>query len=98
MASSMACSSPSAAMLGNKAVALHPGSQVFPCCLSFPRRGLRKSQRMVAPVRAQGGDNQNGDSKLDVHVSKGGQGNEQQSSAVERRPGRLAVDVSPFGK
>lgn len=45
-------------------------------------------------AQAAGGDNK--DTAVDVNVSN--QGNQQQGTAVERQPRRMALDISPFGK
>ncbi|XP_027339137.1 small heat shock protein, chloroplastic [Abrus precatorius] len=62
---------------------------VAPCIASF---SCRKQLPRVARVRAQAsGDNK--DNSLEVqHVNKGEQG-----TAVERKPRRFAMDISPFG-
>nr|ACB70176.1 small heat shock protein [Capparis spinosa] len=54
------------------------------CSVSFPRRDSRR----LSVVRAQ----DHKDNSVDVRVNKDNQG-----SAVEKSPRRLAVDVSPFG-
>lgn len=70
-----------------------------PCSVVFPvlkQPCLRSRMRMV--VNAQqgntGGENQEGSNNVDVHVQMS---NNQQSNAVNRRPRRLALDISPFG-
>ncbi|KAL6297126.1 hypothetical protein ACE6H2_005268 [Prunus campanulata] len=59
---------------------------------NFPPLSLPLEERILPPllpvVRAQAG----GDGQLDVQVNQGNQGTE-----VERRPWRLAVDISSFG-
>ncbi|PON81195.1 Small heat shock protein HSP [Trema orientale] len=59
------------------------------CLATFPSRPFR-----LPAVRAQaGGDGK--DTAVDVHVNQGT--NQASNKAVEKRPSRLAVDVSPFG-
>ncbi|KAJ1382017.1 HSP20-like chaperone [Sesbania bispinosa] len=58
---------------------------IAPFKASFP------SRRQLPRVRAQAtGDNK--DNSVEVHVNKGDQG-----TAVERKPRRVAMDISPFG-
>ncbi|KAK6135149.1 hypothetical protein DH2020_031097 [Rehmannia glutinosa] len=64
-----------------------PCSVFFPSACNFRRRPL---------IRAQA-TGENKDSAVDVQHVSTGQGGANQGSAVERRPRRLAVDVSPFG-
>lgn len=63
---------------------------IAPCLVSFP--SPKKPLQRVGRVRAQASDD-NKDNSVDVHVSKGDQG-----TAVERKPRRGAMDISPFGK
>ncbi|XP_030467095.1 small heat shock protein, chloroplastic [Syzygium oleosum] len=66
-----------------------------PCSVAFPRwaRWSGGEPAGLPVVRAaQEGDRK--DSAVDVHVGKTDQG---QGTSVERRPRRLAVDVSPLG-
>ncbi|TKY74029.1 Small heat shock protein [Spatholobus suberectus] len=62
---------------------------IVPCMVSFPSR---KELPRLGRVRAQAsGDNK--DNSVEVqHVNKGDQG-----TAVERKPRRAALDISPFG-
>ncbi|XP_051142472.1 small heat shock protein, chloroplastic [Andrographis paniculata] len=61
-----------------------------PCSVFFP------SRRKLCLVTAQAtGDNK--DTAVDVHHVGGGSGSNNQSTAVERRPRRVGLDVSPFG-
>ncbi|XP_061340433.1 small heat shock protein, chloroplastic [Gastrolobium bilobum] len=65
-----------------------PHNAIAPCLVSFPSR--RQLPRLET-VRAQAnGDNK--DNSVEVHVNKGEQG-----TAVERKPRRVAMDMSPFG-
>ncbi|PIN22921.1 Molecular chaperone (small heat-shock protein Hsp26/Hsp42) [Handroanthus impetiginosus] len=70
-------------------VPVAPTSVFFPSVCNVRRRAPSSL------VRAQAGG-ENKDTAVDVHVS-GGQAGGSQGSAVERRPRRLAMDVSPFG-
>uniref|UniRef100_A0A6N2LEW8 SHSP domain-containing protein n=1 Tax=Salix viminalis TaxID=40686 RepID=A0A6N2LEW8_SALVM len=87
----------SAPLLSSKGGAVPSTKPITPRAVSFPSRGgsgrsATKPSRM-ALVRAEaGGDHK--DTSVDVHVNQ--QGNNQ-GKAVERRPRKLAVDVSPFG-
>lgn len=84
--------SPSAGVLnrGCSKKLLSPSSVV-----NFPL--TRKPSSRLSVIRAQaGGDNKEGNShNVDVNVHKNH--NQNQSTAVERRPRRFAMDVSPFG-
>ncbi|XP_050877615.1 small heat shock protein, chloroplastic-like [Lathyrus oleraceus] len=64
-----------------------PCMTTFPLKRQLPRLGLRN-------VRAQaGGDGDNKDNSVEVHrVNKDDQG-----TAVERKPRRSSIDISPFG-
>nr|ABX60218.1 heat shock protein [Ammopiptanthus mongolicus] len=71
------------AKLDNKVIA--------PCLVSFP--SPKRSLARVGRVRAQAsGDNK--DNSVDVHVTKG-EGD--QGKAVEKKPRKAAMDISPFG-
>ena len=83
MASTLALSS-SSPLLSNKTRSSIRANATLPSSAAFPTRRNR-----LPVVRAQAG----GDGKLDVQVNQGNQGTD-----VEKRPGRLAVDISPFGK
>ncbi|XP_022734027.1 small heat shock protein, chloroplastic-like [Durio zibethinus] len=62
---------------------------IMPFSVCFPSKNSCSSRLSI--VRAQAaGDNK--DTSVDVHVNKDNQG-----TAVEKRPKRLAVDISPFG-
>lgn len=80
--------------VSNKAGTIPSLRTVGPCSAFFPSSSnVMKSNRLSA-VRAQAtGDNK--DTAVDVHVSN--QGSQQQGTAVERQPRRMAVDISPFG-
>ncbi|XP_008234657.1 PREDICTED: small heat shock protein, chloroplastic [Prunus mume] len=82
MSSALALSS-SSPLLSTKARSSIKTYVTAPCSATFPSRLHR-----LPVVRAQAG----GDGKLDVQVNQGNQGTE-----VERRPRRLAGDISPFG-
>ncbi|KAL6291726.1 small heat shock protein chloroplastic [Prunus yedoensis var. nudiflora] len=82
MSSTLALSS-SSPLLSTKARSSIKTYVTAPCSATFPSR-----QHRLPVVRAQAG----GDGQLDVQVNQGNQGTE-----VERRPRRLAVDISPFG-
>nr|P30222.1 RecName: Full=Small heat shock protein, chloroplastic; Flags: Precursor [Petunia x hybrida]CAA38037.1 heat shock protein [Petunia x hybrida] len=65
----------------------------FSVCFPYSKCSVRKpASRLVAQAT---GDNK--DTSVDVHVSNNNQGGNNQGSAVERRPRRMALDVSPFG-
>ncbi|KAF8008366.1 hypothetical protein BT93_K2134 [Corymbia citriodora subsp. variegata] len=92
MASALA-SSPSPLVAG-KAPGSARAAATAPCSVAFlPRTRRSGSGRpaRLSVVRAKEGDKK--DSAVDVHVSKSDQG---QGTSVERRPRRLAMDVSPF--
>ncbi|XP_021805375.1 small heat shock protein, chloroplastic-like [Prunus avium] len=82
MSSTLVLSS-SSPLLSTKARSSIKTYVTAPCSATFPSRWHR-----LPVVRAQAG----GDGQLDVQVNQGNQGTE-----VERRPRRLAVDISPFG-
>lgn len=86
MASALA-SSPSPLVAG--AAPRSARAAMAPCSVAFPRRSGGGKPSRLSVVRAQEGDGK--DSAVDVQVSQG------QGTSVERRPRRLAVDVSPFG-
>lgn len=74
----------------NKSVGVGPCSVFFPSACKAIGRAVPPSR--VSVVRAQAaGDNQ--DTSVDVHHSS----SNKQGTAVERRPRRLAMDISPFG-
>ncbi|KAF9671048.1 hypothetical protein SADUNF_Sadunf12G0006300 [Salix dunnii] len=87
----------SAPLLSSKVEVVSSTKPKIPCSVSFPSRGgfgksaTRPSR--LALVRAEAGGDQK-DTLVDVHVNQ--QGNNQ-GKAVERRPRKLAVDISPFG-
>ncbi|XP_011043706.1 PREDICTED: small heat shock protein, chloroplastic [Populus euphratica] len=86
----------SAPLLSSKGEVV-PSTKPTPCSVSFPSRGgfgksISKPSRL-ALVRAEAAGDQK-DTSVAVHVNQ--QGNNQ-GAAVERRPRKLAVDVSPFG-
>ncbi|XWS61405.1 hypothetical protein CRYUN_Cryun07bG0123400 [Craigia yunnanensis] len=63
---------------------------IMPFSVSFPSKNSCSSRLSI--VRAQAAED-NKDTSVDVHVNEDNQG-----TAVEKRPKRLAVDISPFGK
>ncbi|KAB2069879.1 hypothetical protein ES319_A08G121300v1 [Gossypium barbadense] len=63
---------------------------VRPFSVSFPSKN--PCIRRLSLVRAQAVGDNNKDTSVDVHVNKDNKG-----TVVEKRPRRLAVDVSPFG-
>lgn len=66
-------------------------NRVGPCSVFFQRKPSSSL------VKAQAtGDNK--DSAVDVQHVASRQGGGKQSAAVERRPRRLAADISPFGE
>ncbi|KAB2001039.1 hypothetical protein ES319_D12G273200v1 [Gossypium barbadense] len=64
----------------------------LPFSVSFPSKNSCNSRLSVVKAEATGDHNR--DTSVDVHVSKDNKGQER---AVEKRPKRLAMDVSPFG-
>ncbi|XP_062119991.1 small heat shock protein, chloroplastic [Humulus lupulus] len=62
-------------------------TSIAPCLATFPSR-----QSRAPAVRAQASD-EGKDTAVDVHVNQGSTSNQ----TVEKRPRRLAMDVSPFG-
>ncbi|XP_028806721.1 small heat shock protein, chloroplastic [Neltuma alba] len=68
-------------------------SATKPCLANFPMT-TKKPLRRFGVVRAQASD-ENKDTSLDVHFNKDNRG--QQQTSMERRPRRMAMDVSPFG-
>lgn len=94
MASALASSPPSPLVAGRAPRSAR--AALAPCSVAFPRGAPRSGGKPPGlPVvrAAQEGDRK--DSAVDVHVGKSDQG---QGTSVERRPRRLAVDVSPLGK
>jgi len=92
MAQAVSLSATTSPMLSPKAETRNKATA--PCMASFPlRRQLPKLG--LGKVRAQAsGDNK--DNSVEVqHVNKGDQA---QGSAVERKPRRASMDISPFGK
>ncbi|XP_057804316.1 small heat shock protein, chloroplastic-like [Salvia miltiorrhiza] len=81
----------------NSVVATTNRAAVVPCSAFFPSACKLAKSRSSSSVRAQAtGDSK--DSAVDVHVTSGQRGGDDQRTAVERRPRRLAADVvSPFG-
>lgn len=81
-------------LVSKASVPQNGNSRIAPCLATFPKRWYR-----LPVVRAQGGGGRGGDggkdTSVDVHVDQGS--NNQGSRAVEKRPRRLAVDISPFG-
>lgn len=66
---------------------------IAPCFATFPSRPSR-----LPAVRAQAGGDAK-DTAVDVHVNQGTTNQaSQNNNAVETRPRRLALDVSPFGE
>nr|AEF28143.1 chloroplast low molecular weight heat shock protein HSP26.26m [Chenopodium album]AEM05964.1 chloroplast low molecular weight heat shock protein HSP26.23n [Chenopodium album] len=74
----------------SKLVGLGPCSVTFPA----PKKPSLRSRLVVKAQQAGGEQNKEGSHHVDVQVQNS---NNKQSSAVERRPRRLAVDMSPFG-
>ncbi|KAL0321612.1 UNVERIFIED_CONTAM: Small heat shock protein, chloroplastic [Sesamum calycinum] len=90
-AKSLACSP----FVSNNVVGTPNRASVGPCSVFFPPAcNLRKRSSSV--VRARAAD-ENNDTAVDVHHLSGGQRGTNKDTALERRPRRLAVDVSPFG-
>lgn len=78
-------------LVSNKAKPCSSTTAIIPFSVSFPSKSICSS-RPLSIVRAQAAGDNN-DTSVDVHVNKDNQG-----TAVEKRPKRSAVDISPFGK
>ncbi|KAL0304475.1 UNVERIFIED_CONTAM: Small heat shock protein, chloroplastic [Sesamum radiatum] len=82
--------------VSNNVVGSANRASVGPCSVFFPSAcNLRRRSSSLVRARAAG---ENNDTAVDVHHLSGGQRGTNQDTAVERRPRRLAVDVSPFGR
>ncbi|KAK4431269.1 Small heat shock protein, chloroplastic [Sesamum alatum] len=90
-AQTLAC----APFVSNNVVGTANRAPVGPCSVFFPSAcNLRRRSSSLLRARASG---ENNNTAVDVHHVSGGQRGTNQDTAVERRPRRLAVDVSPFG-
>ncbi|XVF53304.1 hypothetical protein PTKIN_Ptkin05aG0088600 [Pterospermum kingtungense] len=87
MASTLSCSS--SPLVLNRADLPCSTKGVMPLSVSFPSKNARSSRLSILRTQAAG---DNKDTSLDVHVNQSNQG-----TAVEKRPKRLAMDMSPFG-
>ncbi|GAB4826117.1 Small heat shock protein, chloroplastic [Ancistrocladus abbreviatus] len=68
---------------------------IRPCSVVFPTVGKAPPRLLTVRAQAQaGGDKKDGSVDVQVHHANQGQGG---GTAVERRPRRAALDVSPFG-
>lgn len=93
MASSTLMTLSSAPLVSNKGKGMLSTKAVAPCSVIFQPRSFGKggpSSRLSLVRAQQVGDNK--DTSVDVQVNQGNQG-----TTIERRPRRLAVDISPFG-
>ncbi|KAL5538803.1 hypothetical protein UlMin_043303 [Ulmus minor] len=90
MATTLSLTTCSPLLLNKASLSNKVNGNFAPCSATFPPR-----PRRLPAVRAQaaGGDGQ--DSSVDVHHVN--QGSANQGAAVERRPRRLDMNVSPFG-
>lgn len=80
----------------NNVVRTTNGAPVGPCSVFFPSAcNLRRRSSSLVRAQAAG---ENKDTAVDVHHLSSGQRGTNKETAVERRPRRLAVDVSPFGE
>ncbi|KAL2226891.1 small heat shock protein, chloroplastic-like [Sesamum indicum] len=90
-AKTLACSP----FVSNNVVGTANRASVGPCSVFFPSAcNLRRRSSSLGRARAAG---ENNDTAVDVHHLSSGQRGTNQDTAVERRPRRLAVDISPFG-
>ncbi|KAE8727356.1 Small heat shock protein [Hibiscus syriacus] len=90
MASTLSCSS--SPLVSNRATLPSYAKPMMPFYVSFPSNNFHGNRKAV--VRAHAAGDQNKDSSVDVHVNKDNKG---QGTAVEKRPKRLVMDISPFG-
>ncbi|GMJ06341.1 heat shock protein 21 [Hibiscus trionum] len=90
MASTLSCSS--SPLVSNRATLPCSTKPIMPFSASFPSKNSYNNRLSV--VRAQATGDHNKDTSVDVHVNKDNKG---QGTAVEKRPKRLAMDISPFG-
>ncbi|KAK8502745.1 hypothetical protein V6N13_046791 [Hibiscus sabdariffa] len=90
MASTLCCSS--SPLVSNRATLPCSTKPVMPFSVCFPSKNSYNNRLSV--VRAQATGDHNKETSVDVHVNKDNQG---QGTAVEKRPKRLAMDISPFG-
>lgn len=94
----MVCNASTAPLVSSrsfsKLVGLRPCSVAFP----VPKKPSLGSRLVVKAQQAGGAENKEGGHQVDVQLQKSNNSNRNQSAAVERRPRRLAVDISPFGK
>ena len=88
MASTLSWSS--SPLVSNRANLPCSTKAVIPFSVSLPSKKSCSSRLSVLRAQAAG---DNKDTAVDVHVNKDNQG-----TAVDKRPKRLAVDISPFGK
>ncbi|KAE8723924.1 Small heat shock protein [Hibiscus syriacus] len=89
MASTLSCSS--SPLVSNRATLPCSTKLIMPFSVSFPSKNSVNHGMSV--VRAQATGDHNKDTSVDVHVNKDNKG---QGTAVEKRPKRLAMDISPF--
>ncbi|XVF10166.1 hypothetical protein REPUB_Repub07fG0159300 [Reevesia pubescens] len=82
----------SSPLVSNKANLPCSTKAIIPFSVSFPFKNSCSSRLSLVRAQTAGGDNN--DTSVDVHVNKDNQG---QGTAVEKRPKRLAVNISPFG-
>ncbi|KAL3838025.1 hypothetical protein ACJIZ3_022616 [Penstemon smallii] len=97
-AKTLVCSSP---FVSNHVVGTKNKTVVgqYPCSVFFPS-ACNVIRRRGSPLqlKAQATGQSNDSTAVDVQqVNAGGQGGSNQGSAVERRPRRVALDISPFG-
>ncbi|GMJ00503.1 heat shock protein 21 [Hibiscus trionum] len=91
MASTLSCSS--SPLVSSRANLPYSTKAIMPCSVSLPTKNSYNSRLSAVRAQATTGDH-NKDTSLDVHVNKDNKG---QGTAVEKRPKRLAMDISPFG-
>ncbi|KAE8712816.1 Small heat shock protein [Hibiscus syriacus] len=90
MASTLSCSA--SQLVTNRANLPDSTKAITPCSVSLPNKNSSSSRLFV--VRAHATGHHSKDTSVDVHVNKDNKG---QGTAVEKRPKRLAMHVSPFG-
>lgn len=93
----LSCTSPIFVVnnVANRAVAA-----TSPCSVYIPRSSSSSSpkSKSKALVRAEAATGGNNETRLDVQHVTTGESAAKQTSAVDQRPRRTALEISPFGK
>ncbi|KAE8708612.1 Growth-regulating factor 7, putative isoform 2 [Hibiscus syriacus] len=84
--------SSASALVSDRANLPYSTKAIMPCSVSLPNKN--SSNSWLSVVRTQATGDHNKDTSADVHVNKDNKG---QGTAVEKRPKRSAMRVSPFG-